>query len=48
MFLAIREWIQYFVSKWYIIFLFALVGAILGLGYSLTKKHFIQQLLVLF
>lgn len=38
MFLAIREWIQYFVSKWHIIFLFALVGAILGLGYSLTKK----------
>jgi hypothetical protein len=36
--LAIRDWVKYLFSKWYIILLFGLIGAALGFGYALTKK----------
>jgi hypothetical protein len=33
-----REWFYYLLSKWKIIFLAGIVGALLGLAYSFTKK----------
>lgn len=33
-----KEWFDYLVSRWKIIFLFGFVGALLGLAYSFTKK----------
>jgi uncharacterized protein involved in exopolysaccharide biosynthesis len=32
------EWFAYFKSKWKIIFLFGIIGGLLGMGYSFTKK----------
>jgi hypothetical protein len=34
----LKEWFDYLVSKWKIIFLVSLVGGLLGLGYSLLQK----------
>jgi hypothetical protein len=34
----LKEWFDYLVSKWKIIFLVSLVGGLLGLGYSLMQK----------
>lgn len=36
--LTIREWIRYFISKWYIIVAFGLLGVLSGFGYSVWKK----------
>ncbi|HMR83692.1 MAG TPA: Wzz/FepE/Etk N-terminal domain-containing protein [Niabella sp.] len=36
--LSIRDWIRYFWSKWYIILLFGILGAVLGLTYAFLKK----------
>lgn len=36
--LSTRDWIRYFLSKWYIIILFGLLGAGLGFWYASTKK----------
>lgn len=36
--LQIKEWIFYFLSKWKIIFLVAIIGSILGVAYSSIKK----------
>jgi hypothetical protein len=34
----LKEWFDYLVSKWKIIFLVSLIGGLLGLGYSLLQK----------
>lgn len=36
--LSIRDWIRYFLSKWYIIVIFGLLGALLGFWYASSKK----------
>jgi hypothetical protein len=34
----LKEWLDYLMSKWKIIFLVSLIGGLLGLGYSLLQK----------
>ncbi|MGC4235767.1 MAG: Wzz/FepE/Etk N-terminal domain-containing protein [Niabella sp.] len=36
--LSTRNWVKYFWSKWYIILLFGIIGAALGLTYAFLKK----------
>jgi hypothetical protein len=36
--IKLKEWFDYLISKWKIIFLVSLVGGLLGLGYSLLQK----------
>ena len=35
----VNEWFAYFKSQWKIIFLTGILGGLLGLGYSYTKKN---------
>ena len=36
------EWFAFFKSKWKTIFLAGIIGGLLGLGYSFTKKTIIK------
>ncbi|MFT3902311.1 MAG: Wzz/FepE/Etk N-terminal domain-containing protein [Niabella sp.] len=36
--LSIRDWVGYFWSKWYVIAIFGILGALAGLGYAFSKK----------